>query len=181
MNEESILRPLSEAVAEGISKVYRRGGLALTFVFAGTLLLIVAVMLRSGPVAYLIAGVGATLIVAVVVLFYQQDIRRLRDARGAVKTNAEMIDAVQQTALNMTQFALHLQALAFKYADEIATLITSQRERVEELVGEPPLSLVPGAAALGNRLVENEYVVRASDLSELIVKTTESARRLSKT
>jgi hypothetical protein len=176
MKESSAVRPLSEALSEGITKVYTLGGLALTFVFAGTLLLIIGVIIGTGPVSYLIAGVGATLILVVVALFYQRDIKRLRDARRAVDTNAELIDAVQETAVNMTELAFHLQALAFKYADQIAVLITSQRERVRELASTPPLSLVPGVGLLADRLIDNEYVVRASDLSAAIVKTTESAK-----
>ena len=174
--ESSVVRPLSEAVAGGISRVYRLGGLALTFVFAGTVLLIVGVILSTGPVSYIIAGVGATLILAVVALFYQRDIKRLSEARRAVNTNAELIDAVQQTAVDMTALAFHLQALAFKHADQIAVLITSQRERVRDLASTPPLSLVPGVGQLADRLVDNEYVVRASDLSTAIVRTTEAAK-----
>lgn len=176
MKESSVIRPLSEAVSVGISRVYRLGGLALTFVFAGTVLMIVGVILGTGPVSYIIAGVGATLIFAVVALFYQQDIKRLSEARRAVNTNAELIDAVQQTAIRMTDLASSLQSLAFKHADQIAALITSQRERVQEIANTPPLSLVPGVAQLADRLVDNEYVVLASDLSTAIVRTTEGAK-----
>jgi hypothetical protein len=116
---------LSKILAAAISNVYKLGGLALTFVFAGTLLLLVAVILGTGVMSYVIAAVGASLILAVVALLYQRDIGRLRDARHAVLENAELIDSVQRTAVNMTEFASNLQALAFKYADSIAQLITS--------------------------------------------------------
>jgi hypothetical protein len=167
---------LSQILAAAISNVYKLGGLALTFVFAGTLLLLVAVILGTGLMSYVIAAVGASLILAVVALFYQRDIGRLRDARHAVLENAELIDSVQRTAVNMTEFASNLQALAFRYADSIAQLITSQREEVRAVIGSPPISLLPGAGKLAERLTDNKYVVRASDLSSAIVRTTESAK-----
>ena len=117
------------------------------------------------------------MIFLVLILFYFQDIKKLKQDSDSIDRNAELVDTIQQTAIEMTDLASHFQALAFKHANEVALLITQLRERLSQMQSLPLLSKIPGIEKIA-AISENEHVVRASDLSASIVKSTESAKEI---
>lgn len=166
MKSTSAIKPLSEAISGPIIKAYRAGGFGLVFVFIGTLLLLVALFFGGGLIGDVIGILGCLMILTVLYLFYFQSIKPLKDINERIQRNQELIDTVQETAIQMTDLAYDLQALAFKHADEVAHLITQSRQTLQML------SNVPGIG----KLADNKYVVKAEDLSASIVKTTGSAK-----
>jgi hypothetical protein len=175
MNKVPDIKPLSEALSEPLVKAYKVGGYGLVFVFAGTMLLLVALFFGEGILRYFVGVLGASMILAVLGLFYFQDIKKLVDANKNIQKNQELIDTVQETAIQMTDLAYTLQALAFKNADEIATVLTQVRSRVKDVASIPLLSNIPGVEQIG-KVVDNRYVVKAEDLSKSIVATTATTK-----
>ena len=178
MEESKVVKPLSDALSGGIAKVYKLGGLGLTFIFVGSLLLLTSALIPRGPLSYVLAGVGLVLILVVVFLFYQREIRPMRNAQESVIANAELVDTVQETALEMTALANHLQALSFKHASEIAALVIGFQNWARERADSPLIRALPGGTKLVDRLVENEYTEQAVDLSKTIVRTTDAAEQI---
>ena len=124
MNGENTVKRLSDALASPILKAYKAGGFGLVLVFVGTLLLLAAMFFGEGLPRYIAATIGTLMILLVLLLFYLQDIRKLQQASDSIKSNAELVDTIQQTAIELTDLASHLQSLAFKHADDVASLIS---------------------------------------------------------
>lgn len=177
MQKEIYIKPLSEAIATPILKAYKAGGFGLVLIFLGTLLLLATMFFGNGLPRYICAIVGTLMIFLVLILFYFQDIKKLKQAGDSIDNNAELVDTIQQTAIEMTDLASHLQSLAFKHADQIALLITQLRERLSQIQSIPLISGIPGIDKIA-AISENKSVVRANDLAASIVKSTESAKEV---
>lgn len=163
--------PNIQALSAPIVKAYKAGGYGLVFVFVGTMLLLLALFFGKGALGYVVGVVGAFMILAVLGLFYIQDIKKLRDVNNTIRRNQEPIDTVQETAIQMTDLAYTLQALAFKNAEEIAVAVTQVRKTVKDATAIPVLSNIPGIERIV-RITDNDFIVRADDLSKSIVATT---------
>lgn len=175
MNKAPDIKPLSEALSDPIVKAYSVGGYGLVFVFAGTLLLLIALFFGQGIFHYFVGVLGALMILAVLALFYFQDIKKLVDVNRNIRRNEELINTVQETAIQMTDLAYTLQSLAFKNADELATVLTQLRTNIKDATSIPLLSSIPGVEQIGN-IADSQYVVKAESLSRSIVSTTETAK-----
>lgn len=173
----SEVKPLSDALSEPLVKAYKAGGYGLVFIFSGTILLLIALFSGEGILRYLVGIIGALMILAVLALFYFQDIKKLVDVNKNISKNEELINTVQETAIYMTDLAYTLQALAFKNADELATTLTEVRTTVKYVTSMPLLSSIPGVENIG-KIADNCYVVKAEDLSKSIVATTTTAKTI---
>lgn len=74
-----------------------------------------------------------------------------------------MIDAIQQSAIELTVLASDLQSLAFKNANQIAELLTTARPLIRQI------------PVLGS-LADSRAMERAEGLSRIILSSTEGAR-----
>ncbi len=194
MSEVSV-KKLSDSISTPIVRAYKAGGYGLTFLTVGSLFLLIAAIfnLDNWP-RYLLAGVGILLIFPVLILFYFKDIKKLSELNKNIKSNKDMIDTVQNTAIEMTELANNLQALAFKYANEVAEVMTSVykyvqvttevRDNVKDVIHNPLLAKVPGVAQL-KKIVDNEQIdivkdkmTIANDLSQSIVTTTKASKEI---
>jgi hypothetical protein len=134
MSELAKIEPLSKAVATPLERAYRAGGLGLSLLTLGAILMLVAYVYgKRGLVSHAVLALGAMLILSVLVYFYIGDMRKLVGARKKIRENKELVDTVQQTAVEATQLALHLQSLAFKYADQVALMIQTLRPLITNL------------------------------------------------
>jgi hypothetical protein len=109
--------------------------------------------------------VGAFLTFFVVAYVYFKEFPRVQQARASVAANKDMIDAIQQSAIELTSIASDLQALAFKNANQIAEFLTMARPLIRSI----PL--------LGS-VADSEAMTKAEGLSRLIVTTTQNAQRV---
>jgi len=155
---------LSDAFGAPIVSAYKAGGFGLAFLVLGASLLLAAFRWNDrGIFTYLILGVGILLITSTLTLFYFKDLKKLMNAHKAIKRNAELIDTIQQTALEMTELADSLQALVFKHAVQVRQTI----EAISPMIKSLPL-VGPFAGTQGERL--------AKTLDPNIVKTTENIK-----
>ena len=89
--------------------------------------------------------------------------KKLIKTHENIRKNAELIDTIQQTALEMTELADSLQALVFKHASQVKQTIEDIRPFIKDL---PLIGHI--AETQGTRLAEA--------LSPSIVKTTENVK-----
>jgi hypothetical protein len=172
----SDVKPISDAISGPVIKAYTAGGYGLVTVMVGVILLLVGGLLHSGP-GYAIAAIGTAMIFAFLYFFYVHDVKRLRDVSRQITDNKELIDTVQLMAIEMTDLAHDLQALAFKHADDVAHVLTQVRSASRGLENLPVLSRVPGVKQLA-AVADHPIVVRAEDLSSAIVRSTVATRQI---
>ncbi len=171
MKQVSGVKPLSSILTEPLVNAYKAGGYAVVFIIVGTILLLIASFFAQGIFRYIIAGIGAFTVFAVLALFYVKIIGIFKRIGKA----EELINTVQETAIYVTDFAYTLQAVASKNADELSTAITQVRTTVEDVTSLPFISNFPGIEQIGN-IADNPHVVKAEDLSKSIVETTTTAK-----
>lgn len=157
-------KSLSDAIFEPITKAYKAGGLGLAFLGLGAMLMLLAFSFPDrGPLAVVIVATGFGLVVLTCTLFLFKDILPLYRVRRGIRDNAELVDSVQTAALQMTEVASDLQALAFKHANTVAAVMQDIRPAVRRL-------------PLVGMLADSETVVRADSLSASIVEYTTKAK-----
>jgi hypothetical protein len=159
------VKSLSDTIMEPITKAYRVGGFGLAFLLLGALLMLTATLIARGVLSYFLGGAGLVLILLPCYFFYQKEVRPISQAHKAVLENKDMIDAVQATALSMTELTLSLEALAFKHADQVVKALD---------VARPQIRALP----LVGQLADQPALVRADRLSRVIVSTTVSVKEV---
>nr|WP_281723017.1 hypothetical protein [Nitrosomonas nitrosa] len=161
----SDIQKLSEAIATPIEKVYRTGGFGLTLLIIGTIFMLTAYFGEKGIISHILLGIGALLVLIIVIFFYFNEMNKLVLAKQHIRENKELVDAVQQTAIEATELALNLQALAFKHADQMAQIIQTVRPLMKNL-------------PVVGKYADSPNLVHAQDLSEAIVDTTQTLNEI---
>jgi hypothetical protein len=159
------VKSLSDAVMEPITKAYRVGGFGLAFLLLGALMMLAATFVSASTISYSLVLAGFILVVLPCYFFYVKEIRPISRMQEAVGKNAEMIDAVQDTAMSMTELALQLQTLAFKHADAVASTIEVVR---------PQIRAIP----VVGQIADHPMLVRTEGLSKTIVEITENIKEV---
>jgi hypothetical protein len=162
----SNFKHVSDGVSAPLIKAYGAGGFGLAILTLGAILMLTAFFLNQpAPIRYTVLAVGALLTFFTLIYVYVKELLPLRRAQATVIENKEMIDAIQQAAIELTDLASDFQALAFKNASQIAQVLTEAR---------PIIRNIP---ILGH-IADSDLVVRADDLSGLIVSTSQSTREV---
>ena len=175
MDSELEVKPLAEALSGPIIKAHKVGGLGLVLVFVGTLLLTIAVVVPRSIPTYIAALVGALIILIVLIRFYFLDIKKLQEASRTIKDNEELLNAVQASAIQMTELSSHLQSLAFKHADLVAPILSQAREAVRK-INQIPLIGNTGIAQSLVDLADHEKAIDLQEFANSIVEYTEAAK-----
>jgi hypothetical protein len=120
----SAFKRFSDAISNPLEKAYRAGGFGLVLLTLGAILMLTAFFWNGTTVIrYVVLLVGAFLIFFIVAYVYFKEFPRVQQARASVAENKDMIDAIQQSAIELTSIASVLQALAFKNANQIAEFL----------------------------------------------------------
>lgn len=171
MRQFSGVKSFSQALSGPLVTAYKTGLYGLVSIFGGTILLFLTLFFGEGIFRYIVGGIGAFTILAVLVLFYFKLVGIIKH----IRKSEELFHTVQETAIYMTDFAYTLQAVAYKNAEEVSTTITQLRATVEDVTSMPFVSSIPGVEQIGN-IADNPHVVRAEDLSKSVVATTVTAK-----
>lgn len=181
---------MSAAVIEPITKAYRVGGFGLAFLLLGALMIFTGAVFSVGLFAYPLAFVGMLLILITCYFFYAKEIRPISRARKALNQSSEMIDAVQKTAIELTDLVYTLQALAFKYRDQVSSALGAVQPQIKAIpglnnisgawllteTGDPAKSIVFGTTFV-KEIVENlQKALTQSDAKQLRVYLQELQR-----
>lgn len=159
-------KSIADAAAEPLRKAYLAGGFGLTLLTLGAALMFAAFFMnRHDPVAYTLLTTGVFLILFTVLYVYFKELRRLGKAGASIKSNKELIDAVQQTAVALTDVASDLQLLVFRHAQDVTTAINLAR---------PYLEKIP----IVSKIFQTEAFIQVETLSATIFATTQKARQV---
>ena len=169
------VQSLADAISEPITKAYRVGGFGLAFLLLGALMMLTATLKGStGIASYLLASAGLVLIVIPCYFFYVKEIRPISTVRQSVVENKEVIDLVQATALSMTDLTGDLQALAFKYANEVNQALGVVRSQIRPIPGIGQLAdhpMLSTTHALSDGIVTTTLKIKeiVTDIREALV------------
>jgi hypothetical protein len=157
---------VSDGVSVPLTRAYKAGGFGLAILTLGAILMLTAFFLSGPtPIRYTVLAIGALLTFFTLIYVYIKELLPLRHAQAGASESMDMIDAIQKAAIELTDLASDFQALAFKNASQIATVLTQARPILRSL------PLIGGIA-------DSEMVVQADKLSGVIVSTTQNAREV---
>lgn len=156
---------LSDAISAPLITAYRAGGLGLSILVLGALLMFGGGLLGAGATRLGMMAAGFVVILVPCYFFYVREVRPLHAAERAVDRNSEIVNAVQDSAIALTELAQELQALAFKHADEVTRMIDTVK---------PIISSVP----LLRGVAEHPAIVSTADMAQSIVSVTQQTRQV---
>lgn len=159
-------KDLSDAITGSLTKAYRAGGIVLALLTLGATLMLAAVFWpAANPLRYVLISVGSVLVLFVVVVAYTRELRPIARVRSRVRESKEIIDTTQRAAVELTELASDLQALAFKHASKVSEVVVG----IRPLIGNLPI--VGG-------LTRSPTFMEAEKLSQSIVDLTHTSRRV---
>lgn len=164
--KNTITRSFSSAISDPLRKAYQAGGYGLTILTLGAILMLTAFFWQQqGPVRYVVLAVGTILTFFTLAYVALKEFPRLKRAQESLAANKEMIDAVQLSAVELTELVSDLQALAFKNANQIAEILDLARPLMRKIpvIGE---------------YADSEAIVKAEGFSKWIVSSTQNARKV---
>ena len=156
---------VSDGVSAPLLRAYGAGGFGLAFLTLGAILMLTAFFLNQcqGRFATRCSPWARLLTFFTLIYVYVKELSPLKRAQAAVTENKDMIDTIQQAAIELTYLASDFQSLAFKNASQIAQVLTEAR---------PILRNIP----LIGQVADSKLVVQVDDLSALIVSSSNSTR-----
>lgn len=164
--KNTITRSFSSAISDPLRKAYQAGGYGLAILTLGAILMLTAFFWQQqGPVRYVVLAVGTILTFFTLAYVALKEFPRLKRAQESLAANKEMIDAVQLSAVELTELVSDLQALAFKNANQIAEILDLARPLMRKIpvIGE---------------YADSEAIVKAEGFSKWIVSSTQNARKV---
>lgn len=160
MPEENIV-PISSTIAKPMEDLFRVGGFALAFGFAGLILMIVAIFIE-GQLQLPLFVIGSSLTFICLAFFLYTSLRN-RSAARSVAEDLPLLDALQRTAYQAAELASVTQSYAFKHLERIQNAVSLVAPMLESLP-------VVGPAAKRAGLTD------AAKLSNVIVTATDGTR-----
>jgi len=121
MAGEEITR-FTDVLSNSIDKLYKTGGFALAFGFAGIIMMLGARLFGQEESSRLII-LGAILTFSCLAFFLFSTMSGNRNAKRAISDNKEAIDAVQDISIQLTRLTNTLQAYSFKNIDKINKIV----------------------------------------------------------
>tara|TARA_Y100001963_G_C6635208_1_gene378246 strand:+ start:86 stop:643 length:558 start_codon:yes stop_codon:yes gene_type:complete len=147
-----------------MDKLYKTGGFALAFGFAGIISMIFA-NLPGLTLPSELFVVGAILTISCFLFFVYTHFQGTRKAKAEIDENKPLIDAVQDVSLQVTELISVIQAYSFKNLSKIHNTL------------EVACPIIEGLPVVGAKAKEwglND----AAKISGLIVDTTENTKNL---
>lgn len=164
MNEE--MTKFSDNLAVSIEKLYRAGGFALVFIFIGILAMLTGHFF-GGPLSNWIFGIGALLNIVCLGFFLYVQLSGPIKARQAIQENKEMMDSIQEIALELTRTSSLLQSFMFKHIKQVDQILDT---------AVPILVKIP---FVGEKL-DDLGISDARNTSDLVVDFTIQAEKIIK-
>jgi hypothetical protein len=171
MSQDQIV-PISGALAKPMEDLFRAGGFALSFGFAGLALMIIAVF-SAGQLQIPLFVIGTLLTFACLAFFLYTSLRA-RSTVQRVSEDLPLLDALQRTALQATELASVTQSFAFKHLEKIQTTIATVAPMIESL---PVVGPAARRAGLTNAAKLSEAIVVATDGAKATVLELQGAIR----
>jgi uncharacterized protein Yka (UPF0111/DUF47 family) len=170
MPEQQVVR-FTEALSGSLDKLFKTGGFALAFGFAGIIMMLGAKLFGQNESQLLII-IGAVLTFSCLGFFLYTTLKSNKEASKAISDNKEAIDAVQDIAIQLTQLTSTAQSYSFKNLEMVNRVLNA---------ASPVLKSIPG---LGDKVSQyglddvttiSKNIVENSERIETAVKEIENA------
>jgi hypothetical protein len=117
----------------------------------------------------------------IIFLFYLQSIRPLQRTETQIKTNEEIVNTVQASAIDLVDLADELNRLTLAHVGEVTDFIVQYQQIAEETLPSvqqvAKLLKIPGADKIG-KLVNNKYVLQEKALLASILLTADKTKEI---
>jgi hypothetical protein len=171
MADDNIV-PISGSIAKSMEGLFRVGGFALAFGFAGLVLMIIATF-RDGQLQVPLFVIGALLTFLCLAFFLYTSLRT-RAAARSVSEDLPLLDALQRTAYQAAELASVTQSFAFKHLDRLHTAIALVAPMLESL---PVVGPAAKRAGLTDAAKLSDAIVSATDGTKTTVIQLQEAIR----
>lgn len=171
MSNEPIV-PISNALAKPIERLFKAGGFALAFGFAG-LFLIVFANLSDGQLRMPVF-ISGCLLTFVCLAFFVYTSLKAKSATTSLKEDLPLLDALQRTAYQVSEVAFVTQSFAFKHLQKIQRAIDAVAPYIESL---PVVGQAAKKAGLTNSATISAVIVAATENTKETVICLQGAIR----
>ena len=172
MADEGIV-PISSAIAKPMEDLFRVGGFALAFGFAGLVLMIIAIF-RDGSLQIPLFIIGAVLTFLCLAFFLYTSLKT-RTAAHSISEDLPLLDALQHTAYQAAELASVTQSFAFKHLERIQRVIAIVAPMLESL---PVVGPAAKRAGLTDAAKLSSAIVTATDgTKETVIQLQEAIRK----
>ncbi len=120
---EPVITRFTDTLSGSVDKLYKTGGFALAFGFAGIIMVLGAKIFGQSQAMWLIV-IGAVLTFSCLGFFLITTLKGNAKASRAISDNKEAIDAVQDISIQLTKLVSAAQAYSFKNIDKINSALT---------------------------------------------------------
>lgn len=164
--------PISESLSKALERLFKAGGFALAFGFAG-LLLIVLANLSDSELKLPMFVVGCTL-TFVCLFFFLFSSLRTRQVTQRIKDDLPLLDTLQRVSLQVADFASLTQSFAFKHLSKVQKAVETVSPMIESL---PIIGPAARNSGLTNAAKVSGVIVGATETTKEIVLEIEEAIR----
>lgn len=165
--------PISGALSKPMERLFKAGGFALAFGFAGLFLMVFASM--SGSQLRVPMFVAGSLLTFVCLAFFVYTNLKARNATRSLKEDLPLLDALQRTAYQVVEMASVTQSFAFKHLEKIQRAVEVVAPLIESL---PVVGQVAKKAGLTNSVRVSAVIVAATEnTKETVLRLQEAIRR----
>jgi hypothetical protein len=171
MSQEDIV-PISRTLAKPMANLFKVSGFALTFGFAGLVMMIIAT-LTSGHLRLPVFIIGCLLTLSFLVFFLYASLYARRVSRS-VAEELPLIDSLQRTAYQATELASVTQSFAFKHLEKIQLGIKIITPMIESL---PVVGPAAKRAGLTDSTRLYSAIVSATEGTKTTVRELQEAIR----
>jgi len=165
--------PISGALSKPMERLFRTGGFALAFGFAGLFLIIFA-GISSGAMRVAIFVVGCVLTFSCLAYFVYTNLKAKKATRS-LKEDLPLLDALQKTAYQVAEVASVIQSLAFRHLSKIQEAVDAVAPVLEAW---PVLGEAARKAGLTNSARMASIIVAATESTKEIVQNLQEAIRV---
>jgi hypothetical protein len=169
---DDFITPISDGLSKPLERLFRVGGFALAFGFAGLLLMVFAGMSKrhlSLPV--FVAGFLLTFIC--LAFFVYSNIKAMKATR-ILKEDLPLLDALQNTAYQISEVAALTQSLAFKHLQKIKLAVDAVAPYIENV---PFIGDAAKKAGLTSSVNISTVIVTLTDSTKNTVLSLQSSIR----
>jgi hypothetical protein len=161
----------TDVLSESINKLYKTGGFALSFGFAGILMMLLAKLFGQED-ARLLITIGAVLTFSCLTFFLYASVKGNQKAAAAVSQNKDTIDALQDISIQLTRLTRFIQAYGFKNIEQINSVV---EKSISALKAVPFVGDIVTKYKLDSVSVISQALVENTEKVESIVTDIEKA------
>lgn len=172
MPKEQIV-PISGALSKPMERLFKVGGFALAFGFAGLFLMVFA-NVSDGQLRIPIFIVGCLLTLSCLAFFVYTNLKA-KNATRSLKEDLPLLDALQSTAYQVAEVASVTQSFAFKHLAKIQRAVEVVAPMVESL---PVVGPAAKKAGLTSSAKVSSVIVAATETTkETVLHLQEAIRK----